>query len=173
MKTLQIDIVAAIAANSVIGANNALPFKLSTDLKRFKALTLGKPVILGRKTFQSIGRPLPGRANIVISRQPEYSIEGALSAHSLEEGIRLGLDAARAAGVDTICIIGGGEIYRQALMFADRLLITHVEADVDGDTYFPYINAEVFEAGPAEFVPKSEKDSHSSRYIVYQRRKGA
>ena len=169
---LQVDIVAAVAANSVIGADNALPFKLSTDLKRFKALTLGKPVIMGRKTFESIGRPLPGRANIVISRQTEYSIEGVTTAHSLEEGIRLGKDAAQLARVDTICIIGGGEIYRQAIMFADRLLITHVDADVDGDTYFPYIDATVFEAGLAEYVPKGEKDSHGSRYIVYHRRKG-
>jgi dihydrofolate reductase len=115
----RIDIVAAVAENGVIGANGGLPFKLSTDLKRFKALTLGKPVIMGRKTFESIGKPLPGRINIVISRQADFAADGVISARSLDEAIRIGTAATMANDADTICILGGGEIYAQALMRAD------------------------------------------------------
>ena len=172
MRTPRIDIVAAVAANNVIGANGGLPFKLSTDLKRFKALTIGKPVIMGRKTFESIGKPLPGRINIVISRQPDYAPDGVISARSLNEAIRIATAATMANDAEAVCILGGGEIYAQALMRADRLLITHVEGEVEGDTVFPDINLLQFEAGPAEFVPQGEKDSHASRYVVYRKLKG-
>jgi dihydrofolate reductase len=171
LKTPRIDIVAAVASNNVIGANGGLPFKLSTDLKRFKALTLGKPVIMGRKTFESIGRPLPGRINIVISRQPDYAVEGVITARSLTEAMNIGAAASMANDAEAICILGGGEIYAQALPLADRLLITHVDGAVAGDTVFPKISALQFEAGLAEFVPQGEKDSHSSRYVVYEKRK--
>ncbi len=167
----RIDIVAAVAENGVIGANGGLPFKLSTDLKRFKALTLGKPVIMGRKTFESIGKPLPGRINIVISRQPDFAVEGIISARSLDEAFSIGAAATMANDAEAVCILGGGEIYAQALMLADRLLITHVDGVVEGDTVFPVIDPLRFEAGEAEFVPQGEKDSHSSRYVVYEKRK--
>ncbi len=163
--------VAAVAANGVIGVNGGLPFKLSTDLKRFKALTIGKPVVMGRKTFDSIGKPLPGRINIVISRQPDFAADGIISARSLDEAIKIGVAATMANNADAICILGGGQIYAQALMRADRLLITHVEADVGGDTYFPDIDPLLFEIGEPEFVPQGEKDSHASRYVVYRRRR--
>jgi dihydrofolate reductase len=171
LKTPRLDIVAAVAGNNVIGANGGLPFKLSTDLKRFKALTIGKPVIMGRKTFESIGRPLPGRINIVISRQPDFAIEGVILAHSLDEAISIGCAATMANDADAICVLGGGEIYAQALRRADRLLITHVEGVVEGDTVFPVIDPLHFVAEDIEFVPKGEKDSHASRYVVYQKRK--
>jgi dihydrofolate reductase len=171
VRTPRIDIVAAVAENNVIGANGALPFKLSTDLKRFKALTLGKPVIMGRKTFESIGKPLPGRINIVISRQLDFAVEGVISAQSLDEAIRIGAAATMANDADAICVIGGGEIYAQALTRADRLLITHVDGAVEGDTLFPDIDRIRFEAGAPEFVPQGEKDSHASRYVIYQKRK--
>ena len=171
MRNPRIDIVAAVAENNVIGANGGLPFKLSTDLKRFKALTMGKPIIMGRKTYDSIGRALPGRINIVISRQPDFAIEGVIAARSLDEAIRIGVAATMANDADSICVIGGGEIYSQAFARADRLLITHVEGQVEGDTYFPAIDPLTFEAVTNEFVPKGEKDSHSSRYVVYQKRK--
>ena len=170
MKTPRIDIVAAVAENGVIGANGGLPFKLSTDMKRFKALTLGKPVIMGRKTFESIGKPLPGRINIVISRQPDFAADGVIFARSLDEAINIGTAATMANDADTICILGGGEIYAQALMRADRLLITHVEGMVKGDTFFPAIDPSRFEASAPEFVPQGEKDSHASRYVVYEKR---
>jgi dihydrofolate reductase len=168
----RIDIVAAVAENGVIGANGGLPFKLSTDLKRFKALTLGKPVIMGRKTFESIGKPLPGRINIVISRQPDSAVNGIISARSLEEAIRIGTAATMANDADAICILGGGEIYALALPRTDRLLITHVVGVVEGDTVFPDIDPSHFSASEPEFVPMGEKDSHASRYVVYQKLKG-
>jgi dihydrofolate reductase len=163
--------IAAVAENNVIGSNGALPFKLSTDLKRFKALTLGKPVIMGRKTFESIGKALPGRTNIVISRSPFFSAENTISARSLDEAIRVGVASTIANNDDDIYIIGGGEIYAQAMIRADRLLITHVEAIVEGDTVFPVIDPLRFVAGEAEYVAKGEHDSHSSRFIVYKKRK--
>ena len=171
MRTPRIDIVAAVAENRVIGANGGLPFKLSTDLKRFKALTLGKPVIMGRKTFESIGKPLPGRINIVISRKADFAADGVISARSLDEAIRIGAAATMANDAEAICILGGGEIYAQALMRADRLLITHVEGKVEGDTVFPDIDPLRFQASEPELVPQGEKDSHATRYVVYQKLK--
>jgi dihydrofolate reductase len=169
LKNPRIDIVAAVAQNNVIGANGGLPFKLSTDLKRFKALTLGKPVIMGRKTFESIGKPLPGRINIVISRHPDFAAERVISARSLDQAINIAAAATMANDADAICVLGGGEIYAQALMTADRLLITHVEGAVEGDTFFPNIDPLRFEAGESEFVPQGEKDSHATRFVVYQK----
>jgi dihydrofolate reductase len=171
LRTPRIDIVAAVAENSVIGANGGMPFKLSTDLRRFKALTIGKPVIMGRKTFDSIGKPLPGRINIVISRQPDFAAEGVISARSLDEAIRIGVAATMANDAEAISVLGGGEIYAQALLRADRLLITHVEGTIEGDTFFPDIDPLRFAAGTPEFVPQGEKDSHASRYVVYEKRK--
>jgi dihydrofolate reductase len=162
--------VAAVAANGVIGAGNALPFRLSTDLKRFKALTIGKPVIMGRKTYDSIGRALPGRINIVITRQAEWGAPGIVTAASIDEAIRTAAAAAEATGADAISIIGGGEIYAQAIKRADRLFITHVEGEVEGDTHFPPIDPERFSPAPAELVPAGEKDSHATRFVVYERR---
>jgi dihydrofolate reductase len=167
----RIDIVAAVTENGVIGANGGMPFKLSTDLKRFKALTLGKPVIMGRKTFESIGKPLPGRVNIVISRNQDFAADGVISALSLDDAIRIGAAATMANDADTICILGGGEIYAQAMARADRLLVTHVEGKVEGDTFFPEIDPMRFEAGQAESVPMGEKDTHATRFVIYQKRK--
>lgn len=162
--------VAAVAENGVIGADGGLPFKLSTDLKRFKALTLGKPVIMGRKTYESIGRLLPGRINIIVSRNSDFAVEGAISALSLKEAIRFGFAATLAQDIDAVCVIGGGEIYAQAIGMADRLLITHVDGLIDGDTVFPAIDPLKFEAGEPEFVPQGEKDSHASSFVIYEKR---
>ena len=124
-------LVAAMARGNVIGIDNTLPWHLPEDLKHFKAVTLGKPVIMGRKTFDSIGRPLPGRLNIVITRQPDWQHEGVAVAHALDEALAL------AANVDEVCVIGGAELYRQALPLADQLRLTHIELDVAGDATFP------------------------------------
>ncbi len=119
-------IVAAVAHNGVIGANNRLLWRLSSDLKRFKALTLGKPLVMGRKTFESIGRPLPGRETIVVTRHAAFVPAGALVAHSLEAALALAAERAAAMGADAIVIAGGGEIYAQTIGRADRLAITEV-----------------------------------------------
>lgn len=164
---MDIALVVAMAENGVIGREGGLPWRLSTDLKRFKAVTMGKPIIMGRKTWESIGRPLPGRLNIVISRDPAYVAEGAEVVPSLDAGLALAEE--RAGGADEICVIGGGEIFRQALEHSDRLYVTHVLADVTGDAHFPPIDSAHWEAVSSEDVPAGEKDVYPTRYVVYQR----
>ncbi|NLS20828.1 dihydrofolate reductase [Rhizobium sp. P40RR-XXII] len=164
-------IVVAVSRNGIIGREGDMPWRLSSDLKRFKAMTLGKPVVMGRKTFQSIGRPLPGRPNIVITRDTGFSVEGIAVVHSLEEGIEAASRLARESDVDEICILGGGEIYRQAIGVADRLLITHVEADVEGDTAFPAVDPAIWQAESELAVPAGEKDTYPTRFVSYFRRK--
>ena len=117
-----VSIIVAAAENGVIGRDNDMPWRLSTDLKRFKALTLGKPVIMGRRTWDSIGRPLPGRPNIVVSRNNGFQVEGASTVGSLDEAIALGQRQAADMGAGEVCIIGGGNIYAQAFPLADRCL---------------------------------------------------
>ncbi|MGE0502957.1 MAG: dihydrofolate reductase [Rhizobiaceae bacterium] len=170
MTTISIHV--AIAENGVIGRSGGLPWRLSTDLKRFKADTMGKPVVMGRKTWESFPkRPLPGRANIVVTRNPEFRPDGADVARSLDEAVKLATVRARcAAGGDEVCVIGGGEIYHQALPFADRLHVTHVMASLDGDTAFPAIDERHWLAVSSEEVPAGEKDSHATRHVVYERR---
>ena len=168
---MRIAIYVAIAENGVIGRDNGLPWRLSTDLKRFKATTMGKPIIMGRKTWESIGRPLPGRASIVVTRDANFRAEGADVVTSLEDGITLAAVRGRCMpGADEACVIGGGEIYRQALAVADRLYVTHVLADIDGDTRFPSIDPAIWEAVSTETYPASDKDTHATRYTVYERR---
>ncbi|SMH46241.1 dihydrofolate reductase [Mesorhizobium australicum] len=170
---MDVVIHAAVAENGVIGADGGLPWRLSSDLKRFKAGTMGRPVIMGRKTFEGIGKPLPGRLNIVVTRDRGWSHEGVETAGSLDEAIRLATARARCmTGVDEIAVIGGGEIYAQALPLADRLHITHVLAEPAGDTRFPAIDASVWTAKTCEDVPAGERDSHATRYCVYERKQG-
>ncbi len=170
MTDIKTTIVVAVAENGVIGREGGLPWHLPTDLKRFKALTLGKPVIMGRKTWASIGRPLPGRPNIVISRDPAFRAEGATTVLSLGEAILLGKQQAKALGVDEVCIIGGGEIYRQAIDVTDILHVTEVGATVDGDTRFPQIDPAVFEKTFAETLTRGEKDSHTMHFATWRRK---
>lgn len=142
---IKVTAVVAMAENLCIGKNNDLPWYIPEDLKRFKALTLGKPVIMGRKTFQSIferiGRPLPGRANIVISRS-EFSHEGVDSFTDLQSAIEHAKTIAAAQGFDEIIIGGGAQIYKQAIDLCDILQVTIVHTDVDGDAFFPAIKTE-------------------------------
>jgi dihydrofolate reductase len=163
----------AIAKNGVIGSDGGLPWRLSTDMKRFKAGTMGKPIVMGRKTWESFPkRPLPGRQNIVITRDRDYRAEGADIVHSLDDALALARVRGRCApGTDEICIIGGGEIYAQALPVADTLHVTHVMAEPDGDTRFPAIDPAVWERVSMEEIPAGEKDSHATVYAVYQRRR--
>lgn len=126
-----VSLVAAMARNRVIGRENRLPWHLPEDLKRFRQLTMGAPVIMGRKTYQSIGRPLPGRRNIIVTRQDDLAFEGCETVHSLGEALQIARDAAEAF------VVGGAELYRLALPRADRLYLTLIEAEYAGDAYFP------------------------------------
>ena len=168
---MEIRMVVAVARNGVIGRDGDMPWKLSTDLKRFKALTMGKPLIMGRKTFVSVGeRPLPGRPHVIVTRDTAYDPPGVDVAHTLEEALALASQRARETGAEAVYVAGGGEIYRQAMPLADLLQVTHVEAEIDGDTVFPAVDPAVFECVEETDVPAGEKDSHATRYAVYRRR---
>ncbi len=172
MARIPLAIVVAVSRNGVIGRDGDMPWKLSTDLKRFKAMTLGKPMIVGRKTLDSFGgKPLPGRPHVVVTRDVSRKIEGAQTAGSLEEAIDKAEAIALDIGADEIGILGGGQIYQQAIGVADMLYITHVEADIpDGDTVFPDIDSEIFEKVSEEAVPAGEKDNYATRFAVYRRK---
>jgi len=130
---MKVSIIVAMARNRVIGRDNAMPWHLPAELKYFKRVTMGKPIIMGRKTFESIGRPLPGRHNIVVTRDRGYAQAGVTVVHGLPEAI------AAAGDVDEVVIVGGAELYRQALPMADRLYLTEIESETEGDTWFPQI----------------------------------
>jgi len=126
-------IIVAVAENGVIGADNALPWKLSEDLQHFKRITMGKPIVMGRKTYESIGRPLPGRTNIVISRNAAFHAEGVNAVRSLDEALQLAQDVAARDAAEELLVIGGAQIYAATIPLADRLYITEVHAAVEGD----------------------------------------
>lgn len=169
---MRIAIVVATAENGVIGREGGLPWRLSTDMRRFKATTMGKPIVMGRKTWESFPRrPLPGRLNIVVTRDRNFRADGAEVVHSFEDGLTLATVRGRCmAEAGEICVIGGGEIYRQALPRADRLHVTHVLAEIDGDTRFPAIEPAQWRTVSSETFPAGEKDTHATRYTVYERR---
>ena len=165
-----IAIVVAIAKNGVIGVDGDLPWKLSSDLKRFKRDTMGKPIIMGRKTWETIGRALPGRANIVVTRNADYEAPGADVVTSLADAIRLANEYAEQAGdVSEICLIGGGQLYSEAIDLADRMYVTHVMAEPEGDTWFPEIKQSEWKPVLREEFPAGEKDSIDTLYVVYER----
>ncbi|EJN04052.1 dihydrofolate reductase [Phyllobacterium sp. YR531] len=165
-----ISFVVAIAQNGVIGRDNDLPWRLSSDLKRFKAITMGKPIIMGRKTWDSLGRPLPGRTNIVVTRDAAFNVDGVISARSVDEALLIAGSHAGADHVNEICIIGGGEIFRQSIGRADRLYVTWVLSNIEGDVHFPDIDPAVWSELSSEDFPAGEKDNYPTRYVVYERR---
>jgi len=164
-------IYVAISNDGVIGRAGDLPWRLSSDLQRFKATTMGKPIVMGRKTWESFPKqPLPGRPNIVVSRDAGYQAPGAEVVPSLVEALALAASADAAPGGE-ICIVGGGQIYAQALPLADRLYVTHVLVDVpDGDTRFPPIEPAVWREISSEEFSAGPRDNYPTRYVVYERR---
>lgn len=165
-----VSMVVGVTRNNVIGRDGGLPWRLSTDLKRFKALTIGKPVVMGRVCYDSIGKPLLGRPNIVITRNPEFTADGIIVVHSLEEALVTAESEAAVLGVDELCVIGGGVVYREAFDSADVLHVTHIETEISGDTFFPAIDPEIWEAGPSEHVPAGDKDDYSTVFVTYRRK---
>ena len=138
---MKLALIVAAATNNVIGLNNQLPWHLPQDLKYFKAKTLGKPIVMGRKTYESIGRPLPGRTNIVITRQQDWRADpDVLIAHNIDQALELARDLVGAESDAEVMVIGGAEIYRNCLSQADRVYLTRVEQDVEGDAYFPSLS---------------------------------
>ena len=146
--------VVAVSRNGVIGRNGGLPWHISTDLKRFKAITMGKPLIMGRKTWESLPKkPLPGRPNIVITRQKNYRAEGASVVSDIPSAL------AAAGQVEEICVIGGGEIFDMFLAQTDRIYLTEVDLEVDGDTFFPPIDPAQWTETAREIHPRGPNDS--------------
>lgn len=155
-----IKIIAAMSKNRVIGKDNQLIWKLSSDLKRFKELTNGNPVVMGRKTYESIGKPLPNRRNIIITRNLEYEVDGCEIVSSLEEALLL---------TNNNCfIIGGGEIYKQSLEFADKIYLTIVHENFEGDSFFPEID-EKWATITTEDFKSDEKNQYDYSFIEYER----
>ncbi len=167
-------LIAAVARNGVIGRDNDLPFRLPTDLKHFKALTLGHPVLMGRATYESIGRPLPGRPNIVVSGDPDFRADGCEVYQDLDTAIDRGKMLAdglgKGSGKSVLFIIGGGQIYAQTIDEADRLEITHVALDADGATRFPTINPAQWSKIVEENVPAGPKDEADMVFTTYRRK---
>lgn len=159
----RISFVVAMAQNRVIGRDNQLPWHLPADLAHFKRLTLGKPVVMGRRVYDSIGRPLPGRHNIVLSRNPDLRIEGCTVVHSPEAAI------AAAGAVEEIAVIGGEQIYRLFLPLVDIVHLTEVEADVPGDTFFPELPAAEWKVVAEERRAADEKNPYPLRFVSYAR----
>ena len=168
---MEIVFVVAIAENGVIGAGGAIPWRLKSDMQRFKALTIGKPVIMGRKTFESLRRPLPNRTNIVITRDADYRAAGAIVTTSAADAGAVARGDALRRSVTEIAVIGGAEIFRQWLDRADRLEITEVHARPDGDTHFDINKAEWDEVARVRH-PAGGEDSAEYSYVTYRRRRG-
>jgi len=158
-----ISLIVAASDNNVIGSKGELPWRLSSDLKRFKTLTMGKPIVMGRLTYESIGRALPGRRNIVITRQTGYEADGCDVVCSIEAAIEAAGDAKE------IMIIGGGDIYRQCLPMAERIYMTRVHAEIEGDTFFPLLDDADWHQSSADVCEVGEKDDYPFTLITYDR----
>jgi dihydrofolate reductase len=158
-----VSLIVAMAQNGVIGRDNALPWRLPEDLKRFKAFTLGKTLLMGRKTYESIGRPLPGRTNLVLTRDRGFLAPGVVVVHSVEEALAHAAD-------NELVAIGGAEIYRLVLPFARRLYLTHVHADVPGDTYFPDFDPTQWADVEWRMHPADEQHAYPLTFVTLERR---
>jgi dihydrofolate reductase len=171
--TIRIAMIAGVAENGVIGSQQTIPWRVPSDMAFFKKTTMGKPVVMGRKQYETVGKPLPGRTNIVITRQQGYQPEGVLVVPSIDAALAKAREIAQADGVDEIMIIGGGEIYAQLLERADRLYITHLDLSPVGDVLFPALRHEDWTVVDLPEVTPSPKDEATYRVKVYERRTAA
>lgn len=167
---MEIVLIVAVADNGVIGADGAIPWRLKGDQQRFKAITMGKPVVMGRKTFVSLKRPLVGRTNIVLTRDEDYRAAGVIVANSFEAAYSVAYGDALRRGTSEIAVIGGSEIYAQWMDKADRLEITEVHASLAGDTRFAAIAEGVWQEVARQRHPAGPEDSAEYSYVTYRRR---
>lgn len=161
---MQLSIIVAMDRNRVIGKNDSLPWHISEDLKHFKKITMGKPIVMGRKTHESIGRPLPGRENIILTRDADYTAEGCTVLHSLEEIFEHCKD------IEEVMITGGSEIYKSTLEQVSRLYLTEVHAEVEGDTFFPEFDRSQWEEVSREDHKADEKNEFDYSFLVLERK---
>ena len=160
---MKISIIVAMDRNGVIGKDGSLPWYLSSDLKHFKKITMGKPIVMGRKTHESIGRPLPGRENVVITSDKEYQAPGCTVLNSIE------CVFAKFRHIDEIMIMGGADLYKQLLAGADRIYLTEVHADLEGDTYFPEFDRESWEEIERYDFRADEKNEYNYSFVILER----
>ncbi|CAA0116108.1 Dihydrofolate reductase type 3 [Halioglobus japonicus] len=162
-------IIVAVADNGVIGKDNALPWKLSEDMQHFKRITMGKPVVMGRKTYESIGKPLPGRTNIVVSRNAGFRAEGVALVRSLEEALALAGEVAERDAVEEIIVMGGAQIYAEAIPLADRMYITEVHGDVEGDAVLCEIDWRFWREATRDKRIAQPPNSYDYSFVCYER----
>jgi len=162
-------LVAAMGENGVIGRDNQLPWRLKSDLQYFKRVTMGKPVVMGRKTYLSIGKPLPGRTNIVVTRDKSFSAPGVITAPSIPEAMKIAREDAIQRGADAIAVIGGTEIFEQTIGMADRLVLTKVHMSPEGDATFPAIDPKIWREVERSEQPQGEGDDCGFTYLTYIR----
>ncbi len=160
----KLSIIVAMAQNRTIGVNNTLPWRCPEDLKHFKALTMGHHMIMGRKTYDSIGKPLPGRTTVVVTRNTDLSIDGCVVAHSLQEAI------ASCAGDQEIFVVGGAELYRQAIPLVDTLYLTEIQQDVEGDAFFPEFDANLWQETAREIRAQETPQPLAYHFVTYRRK---
>ena len=160
----RISLIVAMGKNRVIGANGRIPWHLPNELKLFKTLTMGHHIVMGRKTYESINRLLPGRTTVIVTRQPDYSVPGAIVAHSIEEALAACRDD------DEIVVIGGADLFRETLPVADRLYLTVVDAEPEGDVFMPEIDMSRWRETSAQWFDSDEKHAHAYRFAVYDRK---
>jgi len=161
----RVSLIVAMARNGVIGVNNTLPWHLPADLKHFKSLTMSHHIVMGRKTYESIGKPLPGRTSVVVTRNPGYSVSGVIVVNSLESA----LDACD--NDEEIFVIGGAELYRQAINLADRIYLTEIDADISGDAHFTEFDRKLWQETERITNAPDERNPYTFHFVVYDKRK--
>jgi dihydrofolate reductase len=166
---MRISLIVAMDRNGLIGSDRGLPWHLSADLKRFRKLTTGKPIIMGRKTLKQIGGPLKDRLNIVLTRQPDFAADGCAVTHSIEEALTLAWAALPNLGADEIMVIGGAEVYGQALPFVERICLTIVAGEFTGNAWFPLDGSFKVKIAHDEHIPADAKNPHAHRFLILER----
>jgi len=167
---MRVSLIVAVAENGVIGRNGQLPWKLSSDLKTFRRLTMGKPIVMGRKTFQSLKKPLDGRDNIVLTTDPFFEADGISVVDSFADAMTLARTLALTRGADEVMVIGGAEVFRAALPYATRIYWTEVHASPEGDVLFPDVDLSAWAEVEREELPRSEKDDATATLRVLDRK---
>ncbi len=167
--TMPVSLIVALSENNVIGKDNAIPWRISADMKHFKKTTMGKAIVMGRKTFESLGNPLPGRLNIVLSRDQSYAPDGVEIFRDFADVVVSDFSAHSEINGDEIMVIGGAEIYRLALPSATRIYLTEVHGTVEGDTYFPDWDRDDWREVSRSFVPRDDKATHDCSFVLLER----
>ncbi len=166
---MKISLIVAVAENGVIGRDGGLPWRMSSDLKTFRRLTMGKPIVMGRRTYQSIGKPLDGRDNIVVTRDPRFDVPGVSTCETASEALTLARVLATTRGVDEVMVIGGAQLYEATLPVADRIYYTIVHASPAGDRHFAELDPRVWRETSREALPKGDRDDHAATLVIYDR----